>query len=116
MLIYMKKTIELVDSSASLCKSQEKKEFRETIRYFANQIDETGVKLHLETEANFDLLSEYDEVVMASGVEPRKVKIEGVESPEKVIDYQTLIKRSLRRRKSSDCQALVVLVLMWLPC
>ncbi|MCG7489454.1 FAD-dependent oxidoreductase [Vibrio sp. Of14-4] len=69
-----------------------KEEFRETIRYFANQIDETGVKLHLETEANFDLLAEYDEVVMASGVEPRKVKIEGVENPEKVIDYQTLIK------------------------
>ncbi|WP_162814048.1 NADPH-dependent 2,4-dienoyl-CoA reductase [Vibrio tetraodonis] len=69
-----------------------KEEFRETIRYFANQIDETGVKLHLETEANFDLLSEYDEVVMASGVEPRKVKIEGIENPEKVIDYQTLIK------------------------
>ena len=76
-----------------------KEEFRETIRYFANQIDETGVKLHLETEANFDLLSEYDEVVMASGVEPRKVKIEGVESPEKVIDYQTLIKRKLMSEK-----------------
>ncbi|WP_341659958.1 NADPH-dependent 2,4-dienoyl-CoA reductase [Vibrio sp.] len=69
-----------------------KEEFRETIRYFANQIDETGVKLHLETEANFDLLAEYDEVVMASGVEPRKVKIEGIENPDKVIDYQTLIK------------------------
>ncbi|WP_284193621.1 NADPH-dependent 2,4-dienoyl-CoA reductase [Vibrio zhanjiangensis] len=69
-----------------------KEEFRETIRYFANQIDETGVKLHLETEANFDLLSEYDEVVMASGVEPRKVNIEGIDNPNKVIDYQTLIK------------------------
>ncbi|USD33373.1 MULTISPECIES: NADPH-dependent 2,4-dienoyl-CoA reductase [Vibrio] len=69
-----------------------KEEFRETIRYFANQIDETGVKLHLETDANFDLLAEYDEVVMASGVEPRKVKIEGVDNQEKVIDYQTLIK------------------------
>ncbi|MCG9682780.1 FAD-dependent oxidoreductase [Vibrio sp. Isolate23] len=69
-----------------------KEEFRETIRYFANQIDETGVKLHLETDANFDLLAEYDEVVMASGVEPRKVKIEGVDNREKVIDYQTLIK------------------------
>ncbi|MCG9679652.1 NADPH-dependent 2,4-dienoyl-CoA reductase [Vibrio sp. Isolate24] len=69
-----------------------KEEFRETIRYFANQIDETGVKLHLETDANFDLLAEYDEVVIASGVEPRKVKIEGVDNQEKVIDYQTLIK------------------------
>ncbi len=69
-----------------------KEEFRETIRYFANQIDETGVKLHLETEANFDLLSEYDEVVMAAGVEPRKVAIEGIDNPDKVVDYQTLIR------------------------
>ncbi|PAW07919.1 NADPH-dependent 2,4-dienoyl-CoA reductase [Vibrio sp. V1B] len=69
-----------------------KEEFRETIRYFANRIEETGVNLHLETEANYDLLTEYDEVVMASGVEPRKVKIDGIENPEKVIDYQTLIR------------------------
>ncbi|CAM2858413.1 NADPH-dependent 2,4-dienoyl-CoA reductase [Vibrio tubiashii] len=69
-----------------------KEEFRETIRYFANRIDETGVKLHLETDANYDLLAEYDEVVMASGVEPRKVNIDGIETPEKVVDYQTLIK------------------------
>ncbi|MCV5802169.1 FAD-dependent oxidoreductase, partial [Escherichia coli] len=38
-----------------------KEEFRETIRYFANRIDETGVNLHLSTEANYDLLTEYDE-------------------------------------------------------
>ncbi len=69
-----------------------KEEFRETIRYFANQIDITGVNLHLDTEANFDLLAEYDEVVMASGVEPRKVAIEGVDNAEKVVDYQTLIR------------------------
>ncbi|KOO08694.1 NADPH-dependent 2,4-dienoyl-CoA reductase [Vibrio hepatarius] len=69
-----------------------KEEFRETIRYFANLIDETGVKLHLETEANFDLLTEYDEVVMATGVEPRKVKIDSIDNPEKVVDYQTLIR------------------------
>jgi 2,4-dienoyl-CoA reductase (NADPH2) len=61
-----------------------KEEFRETIRYFANRIDETGVNLHLSTEANYDLLTEYDEIVMASGVEPRKVNIDGIENPEKV--------------------------------
>ncbi|GAA5646629.1 2,4-dienoyl-CoA reductase [Vibrio proteolyticus NBRC 13287] len=69
-----------------------KEEFRETIRYFANQIDLTGVNLHLSTDATFDLLQEYDEVVMASGVEPRKVTIDGIDTPEKVVDYQTLIK------------------------
>ncbi|PMH40596.1 NADPH-dependent 2,4-dienoyl-CoA reductase [Vibrio sp. 10N.286.49.B3] len=69
-----------------------KEEFRETIRYFANQIDVTGVNLKLDTEATFDMLADYDEVVMASGVEPRKVNITGVDNPEKVVDYQTLIK------------------------
>ncbi len=69
-----------------------KEEFRETIRYFANQVDETGVKLHLETEANFDLLKEYDEVIIASGVQPRTVDIPGLANSNKVVDYQTLIK------------------------
>ncbi|MBF4254876.1 NADPH-dependent 2,4-dienoyl-CoA reductase [Vibrio anguillarum] len=69
-----------------------KEEFRETIRYFANRIDQTGVHLHLDTDVNFDMLEPYDEVVMASGVEPRKVKIEGIDNLEKVLDYQTLIR------------------------
>ena len=69
-----------------------KEEFRETIRYFANRIEETGVKLHLETEVTADLLKEYDEVVMASGVKPRMPKLEGINDSEKVIDYQTLIR------------------------
>ncbi|MFV0447106.1 MAG: FAD-dependent oxidoreductase [Vibrio sp.] len=69
-----------------------KEEFRETIRYFANRLDETGVRLHLSTEASFDMLSEYEEVVMASGVEPRKVDVVGLEDSEKVVDYQTLIR------------------------
>ncbi|OEE79129.1 NADPH-dependent 2,4-dienoyl-CoA reductase [Vibrio ordalii] len=69
-----------------------KEEFRETIRYFANRIDQTGVHLHLDTEVNFEMLASYDEVVMASGVEPRKVKIDGIDNPEKVVDYQTLIR------------------------
>lgn len=69
-----------------------KEEFRETIRYFANRIDQTGVHLHLDTDVNFEMLEPYDEVVMASGVEPRKVKIDGIDSLEKVVDYQTLIR------------------------
>ncbi|WP_167494684.1 MULTISPECIES: NADPH-dependent 2,4-dienoyl-CoA reductase [Vibrio] len=69
-----------------------KEEFRETIRYFANQIDETGVNLRLDTEASFEMLLDYDEVVMAAGVEPRKLKIDGIDNEEKVVDYQTLIR------------------------
>ncbi|MDP2575520.1 NADPH-dependent 2,4-dienoyl-CoA reductase [Vibrio penaeicida] len=69
-----------------------KEEFRETIRYFANRIDTTGVNLKLETEVTFDMLEGYDEVVMASGVAPREVNIEGFDNAEKVVDYQTLIR------------------------
>jgi len=69
-----------------------KEEFRETIRYFANQIDETGVNLRLDTEASFEMLLDYDEVVMAAGVEPRKLKIDGIDNEDKVVDYQTLIR------------------------
>ncbi|MCF7486207.1 NADPH-dependent 2,4-dienoyl-CoA reductase [Vibrio sp. A2-1] len=68
-----------------------KEEFRETIRYFANQIDASGVNLKLDTEATFEMLLKYDEVVMAAGVEPRKLNIEGIDQ-ENVIDYQTLIR------------------------
>ncbi|MEZ9657347.1 FAD-dependent oxidoreductase [Vibrio splendidus] len=68
-----------------------KEEFRETIRYFANQIDASGVNLKLDTEATFEMLLKYDEVVMAAGVEPRKLNIEGIDQ-EKVVDYQTLIR------------------------
>jgi len=68
-----------------------KEEFRETIRYFANQIDASGVNLKLDTEATFEMLLKYDEVVMAAGVEPRKLDIKGIDQ-ENVIDYQTLIR------------------------
>lgn len=68
-----------------------KEEFRETIRYFANQIDAAGVNLKLDTEATFEMLLKYDEVVMAAGVEPRKLNLEGIDQ-EKVVDYQTLIR------------------------
>ncbi|MFS1905373.1 FAD-dependent oxidoreductase [Vibrio lentus] len=68
-----------------------KEEFRETIRYFANQIDAAGVNLKLDTEATFEMLLKYDEVVMAAGVEPRKLSLEGIDQ-EKVVDYQTLIR------------------------
>lgn len=69
-----------------------KEEFRETIRYFANRLEQTGVNLKLSTEATFDDLSGYDVVIMASGVEPRKPEIKGIDNQDKVIDYQTLIR------------------------
>ncbi len=72
-----------------------KEEFRETIRYFANRIDQTGVTLRLDTEATKDMLDSFDEIVMASGVEPRKIQLKGIDESSKVVDYQTLIREKV---------------------
>ncbi len=84
----------MTESVANLdwrCRFRAKKNSEETIRYFVNQIDAAGVNLKLDTEATFEMLLKYDEVVMAAGVEPRKLNLEGIDQ-EKVVDYQTLIR------------------------
>lgn len=65
-----------------------KEEFYETLRYFNNQLKATGVTLHLgqqQTAASL-LAEQFDEVVLATGVVPRKVDIEGIDHP-KVMGY-----------------------------
>lgn len=63
-----------------------KEEFHETIRYFNKQIEITGVHLHLNTKADAILLSDFDEVVLATGIKPRVPAIEGIDHP-KVLSY-----------------------------
>lgn len=65
-----------------------KEEFYETLRYFNKQIELTGVQLHLNTRADLDLLSNggYDEVLLATGVNPRRIQLEGIDHP-KVLSY-----------------------------
>lgn len=65
-----------------------KEEFYETLRYYANLIKETGVNLHLNTlvDAKQLIKEGYDEVVLASGITPRTLEIEGADHP-KVLSY-----------------------------
>lgn len=65
-----------------------KEEFYETIRYFNKQIELTGVNLHLNTKADLETLSNnnFDEVILATGISPRKTGIEGENHP-KVLSY-----------------------------
>ncbi|TGL59731.1 NADPH-dependent 2,4-dienoyl-CoA reductase [Leptospira ognonensis] len=69
-----------------------KEEFKETIRYFSNQIKITGVKLQLGKKVSAEeLLSEkFDEIVLATGVSPRMPSIPGVEGAQ-VLSYVDLI-------------------------
>lgn len=65
-----------------------KEEFYETLRYYAKQIERTAVVLHLNTKVDADLLKGqgFDEVIMATGIKPRELTIEGSDHP-KVMSY-----------------------------
>lgn len=54
-----------------------KDEFAETLRYFQNQLELHGVEVRLGYRAELDDLQGFDEIVMASGVVPRKIDIPG---------------------------------------
>ncbi|ARN72685.1 NADPH-dependent 2,4-dienoyl-CoA reductase [Oceanicoccus sagamiensis] len=70
-----------------------KEEFYETLRYFARQIELTGVTLKLNTRVNAEQLrdSNFDEVIIATGIQARTPEIEGVDHP-MVLSYLDVLK------------------------
>jgi len=70
-----------------------KEEFYETIRYFNKQISLHDIKVHLSTEATAEDLTQngFDEIVIATGILPRKLDIEGIEH-EKVKSYLDVLR------------------------
>ncbi|MEX3842278.1 FAD-dependent oxidoreductase [Paraburkholderia sp. BR10882] len=70
-----------------------KEEFNETLRYFRRQIELTGVELRLGTRASAEALMQegFDEVVVATGVLPRELRIEGA-SHAKVLGYLDVLR------------------------
>lgn len=54
-----------------------KEEFAQTIRYFRGEVERLGVKLQLGTTATVADLTSFDEVVIATGVEPRIPELPG---------------------------------------
>lgn len=70
-----------------------KEEFHETIRYFKVQIETTGVELRLNTRVNREQLERegFEEVIIATGVVPRSLKISGSEAPN-VLSYAEVLK------------------------
>ncbi|MHC9011409.1 2,4-dienoyl-CoA reductase FMN-binding domain-containing protein [Stenotrophomonas rhizophila] len=63
-----------------------KEEFHETLRYFRHKLDETGVEVKLGTVADVAALTGFDEVVIATGITPRRVDFPGADHP-KVVTY-----------------------------
>ncbi|MEU4427499.1 NADPH-dependent 2,4-dienoyl-CoA reductase [Actinoplanes sp. NPDC024001] len=67
-----------------------KEEFARTLDYYRHMIEVRGVVLHLGRRATADELAAFDEVVVATGVQPRIPAIPGIEHP-KVLTYQQVI-------------------------
>lgn len=69
-----------------------KEEFYEAIRYFENQLQELGVTVKLNHKMTKKELenSQFDDVVIATGVIPRQLNIEGADLPQ-VISYVDLL-------------------------
>jgi len=78
-----------------------KEEFNETLRYFEKQLALTGVETRLNTKAGAGhlLRERFDEVVLATGVRPRKPDIEGIDHL-KVLSYVDVLlhKKAVGRR------------------
>ncbi|QIO08758.1 NADPH-dependent 2,4-dienoyl-CoA reductase [Acinetobacter lanii] len=71
-----------------------KEEFYETLRYFKRKIElQPKIKLLLNHTASFEELehSQFDEIVIATGVTPRQLDIEGMDHP-KVLSYLDVLR------------------------
>lgn len=73
-----------------------KEEFHETIRYFKRQIELTQVHLHLNTRVTAqDLIDgQYDDIILATGVNPRTPAIPGIDHA-KTLSYIDVLRHKV---------------------
>ncbi|MBU2073537.1 MAG: FAD-dependent oxidoreductase, partial [Actinobacteria bacterium] len=67
-----------------------KEEFAETLRYFGRRLEVLGVDVRLSTYAAADDLAGFDDVVVATGVEPRVLDLPGADH-ERVVSYADVL-------------------------
>jgi len=69
-----------------------KEEFYETLRYFNRMIEKLGITLKLRTRVDAAMLADagFDEVIVATGIEPRRPDIAGLDHP-KAVSYIDVI-------------------------
>ncbi|MET9929330.1 MULTISPECIES: NADPH-dependent 2,4-dienoyl-CoA reductase [unclassified Streptomyces] len=68
-----------------------KEEFDETLRYFRTRLAELDVEVRLSTRADAGTLDGFDEIVLATGVEPRTPAIPGTDHPN-VVSYLDVLR------------------------
>jgi len=70
-----------------------KDDFNETMRYFGKMMDKYGVDVRLNTRVDAQTLLDqgFDEIIVATGITPRKPPIPGIDHP-KVLGYLDVLK------------------------
>lgn len=68
-----------------------KEEFYETLRYFRRQLVLYGVIQKLNTPVQAGQLADFDEIILACGIQPRLPAIKGIEHP-KVLTYLDVLR------------------------
>jgi 2,4-dienoyl-CoA reductase (NADPH2) len=67
-----------------------KEDFADTLRYYRRRLEVLGVDVRLSTRPTADDLATYDEVVVATGVEPRVPSVPGLDGP-RVLSYADVL-------------------------
>ena len=83
-----------------------KEEFHETVRYFEVMLKKYGVRQHLNTEVDVEMIKSgnFDEIVISSGIKPRKLDLEGADLPH-VFNYMEALNNQENRRASRYCRS-----------
>lgn len=68
-----------------------KEEFLETLRFFKKRLESLKVKIHLNEKVKAEKLSRFDEIIIATGVKPRRPELPGLDHG-KVIFYDQLLR------------------------
>lgn len=68
-----------------------KEDFNETLRYFGKMLEKHRVTVKLSRRVGVNDLASFDEVIVATGIQPRKPGIPGVDHP-KVLSYLDVIR------------------------
>jgi 2,4-dienoyl-CoA reductase (NADPH2) len=72
-----------------------KQEFGESIAYYADRVRRAGVTVRLNHAPGAEELRKFDEVIVATGIDPRRPAIPGIEHP-KVVSYADVLTRRVK--------------------
>ncbi len=72
-----------------------KEEFRETLRYYRTMLDQWPISVHLNSEFKMNQAKDFDEVVISTGVRPRRPSIPGMDHAN-VVDYAQVLEGKVK--------------------